>query len=173
LYSLFIYWRIKRRFWGEYLLQWRFLSTFTLAGFHEKRASIAWNLGTNSAFAEGMRKTTETLVELAGCRSFRMHTDLQPAVQHSNTLYVSRCILTYSQQSSIRIHCMYPDAYWLTASSPAFEYTVCIRRQSLNVQLLYFNFLTLHSFCLQRRYLNRNSAPGKCWNYITRGPADI
>jgi hypothetical protein len=37
--------------------------------------SATWNMGTNSVFALGPRKTTENLIELAGRRTFRMQTD--------------------------------------------------------------------------------------------------
>jgi hypothetical protein len=38
-------------------------------------SSGTWNLSTSSAFTLGSRKTTETLIDLVGCRTFRMQTD--------------------------------------------------------------------------------------------------
>jgi hypothetical protein len=46
-----------------------------LGGLHEKHAVATWNLGTVSAFALRQRKTKKICVEMAGRRTFRMHTD--------------------------------------------------------------------------------------------------
>jgi hypothetical protein len=42
---------------------------------HEKHAVATWNLGTISAFAQRQKKTKKTWVEMAGRRTFRMHSD--------------------------------------------------------------------------------------------------
>jgi hypothetical protein len=59
------------------------ISNITIGRAAWEAYSATWNLGTNSAFALGPRKTTETLIELAGRRTFRMQ-------------------LTSSQRSSIK-----------------------------------------------------------------------
>jgi hypothetical protein len=38
-------------------------------------SSKTWNLGTNSAFVLGLRKTTENLDRVCGSSTFRMQTD--------------------------------------------------------------------------------------------------
>jgi hypothetical protein len=46
------------------------------SGLHEKHAIATWNLGTISALAWSLRKTRKTFVEMAGRRTFRLHTDI-------------------------------------------------------------------------------------------------
>jgi hypothetical protein len=41
-------------------------------------------LGTNSAFAQGPRKTTETLIESAGRKTFRMQAIQQSGIKYAN-----------------------------------------------------------------------------------------
>jgi hypothetical protein len=48
---------------------------FKSGGLHGKRAVTTLKLGTISAFASGQKKTKKTCIELAGRRTFRMHTD--------------------------------------------------------------------------------------------------
>lgn len=46
---------------------------FILAGLHEEHAGATWNFGYN--LLQEKRKVTKTSVELAGLRTFLLHTD--------------------------------------------------------------------------------------------------
>jgi hypothetical protein len=56
---------------------------FKSGGLREKHAVATWNLGTIPAFAYRQRKTKKTCDEMAGRRTFRMHTDYYPAVRQN------------------------------------------------------------------------------------------
>jgi hypothetical protein len=48
------------------------------------RSTVAtWNLGTISAFAWKQRENEKACVEMAGRRTFRMHTDYQTVVRQT------------------------------------------------------------------------------------------
>lgn len=61
------------------------------------------------------RETLETLIELAGHMTFRMHNDFQPVVRRSNThtLLVApiRAVSLFLQRTGIRLHLFVTDEH--------------------------------------------------------------
>lgn len=106
-----------------------------------ERESIATRLmGTNSALVLGPRKSSENVVEVAGRRTFRMHTEFWPAAQCSNTqtiravptcavsLFLETELLTvllphmYSYIHTVHIYIyLYKATGWTVRSSKPYE----------------------------------------------------
>jgi len=51
----------------------------------ERESSLTRLMGTNSEFVLGPRKSSENVIEVAGRRTLRMHTEFWPAARCSNT----------------------------------------------------------------------------------------